>query len=359
MEYQFNELTDMHLILGECKMNCRAAARRYAEKFPNRRIPHHTTFSAVDRRLREFGTFKKRSSDCGRARQVPVNLEENILNAVEEDGSESVRKLQRQFGCSKSTIHRTLQMQLLKPYHLQRVQELKEEDYLPRMQFCQWLVDGFVRENHFLENIFFTDESCFTRNGVVNFHNLHIWSDENPRETRPNSFQRQFSINVWAGIIGNCMIGPIELPQRLNGDSYLLFLRETLPPLLENIPLITRMSMFYMHDGAPPHFAVPVREYLNQRYPNRWIGRGDDAPVKWPPRSPDINPVDFYLWGHLKESVYKTPVQTKEELWERILAVSNEIKQNPQVFQKVRWSLLRRSHACIGCNGGLFEHLIK
>lgn len=51
------------------------------------------------------------------------------------------------------------------------------------------------------------------------------------------------------------------------------------------------MSMFNMH-GAPPYFAVHVREYLNQGYPNRWIGRGHDAPIRWPPRSPDITPQD-------------------------------------------------------------------
>ncbi|KAL4713619.1 hypothetical protein ACJJTC_017660 [Scirpophaga incertulas] len=39
--------------------------------------------------------------------------------------------------------------------------------------------------------------------------------------------------------------------------------------------------MWYQNDGCPAHFASPVREYLNQEYPERWIGR--HGPILWPP----------------------------------------------------------------------------
>ena len=35
------------------------------------------------------------------------------------------------------------------------------------------------------------------------------------------------------------------------------------------------------------------------------IGQG--GPVPWPARSPDLNPLDFWLWGHLKAMVYAAP----------------------------------------------------
>ena len=41
-------------------------------------------------------------------------------------------------------------------------------------------------------------------------------------------------------------------------------------------------------------------------YPGLWIGKG--GPVAWPPRSPDLTLLDFFLWGHIKSLVYKTPV---------------------------------------------------
>jgi len=48
-----------------------------------------------------------------------------------------------------------------------------------------------------------------------------------------------------------------------------------------------------MHDGALPHFSRISRDFLNQTYGDRWIGRG--GLTLWPPRSPDLNPIDFYL----------------------------------------------------------------
>ena len=35
---------------------------------------------------------------------------------------------------------------------------------------------------------------------------------------------------------------------------------------------------------------------------------------RWPPRSPDLNPCDFYLWGYLKSRVYNPLLNTLDEL---------------------------------------------
>ena len=52
--------------------------------------------------------------------------------------------------------------------------------------------------------------------------------------------------------------------------------------------------------GAPPHFHRNVRVLLNRVLQQRWIGRaakGDNHLLPWPPRSPDLTPCDFFLWG--------------------------------------------------------------
>jgi hypothetical protein len=56
-----------------------------------------------------------------------------------------------------------------------------------------------------------------------------------------------------------------------------------------------------IQDGAPAH-----------NLENRGIGR--NGPVLWPTRSTDLSPCDFFLWGHLKQIVYETPVNSVEEL---------------------------------------------
>ena len=60
----------------------------------------------------------------------------------------------------------------------------------------------------------------------------------------------------------------------LTGNTYEAFLRNELPGLLEDIPLMIRSHMYFQHDGAPPHYTICVRELLNELFPNRWLGRG-------------------------------------------------------------------------------------
>jgi hypothetical protein len=58
----------------------------------------------------------------------------------------------------------------------------------------------------------------------------------------------------------------------------------------------------FQQEGAPPHYIKKVREYVNTRFPDRWIGRA--APIAWPPRSPDLTPLDFFLRGFVKNRVF-------------------------------------------------------
>ena len=54
-----------------------------------------------------------------------------------------------------------------------------------------------------------------------------------------------------------------------------------------------------MKDRATPHTANNVQDYLRSKFSDRFFDK-----EKWPPRSPDLNPCDFFLWGYLKERVY-------------------------------------------------------
>jgi hypothetical protein len=72
-----------------------------------------------------------------------------------------------------------------------------------------------------------------------------------------------FSINVWAWIVGDCLVRPHVLPHRFTGNHYGDFLLHDLPKLLEDVPLAVRARMGYMQDGAPAHFSRAVRDVPN------------------------------------------------------------------------------------------------
>lgn len=232
---------------------------------------------------------------------------------------------------------------------------LEGGDFDRRVEFCRFMLHTDVDDPNYLKRILWTDESKFTKEGILNLHNLHHWTNktENPRVKRQKSFQRRFSVNVWAGVIGNQVVGPHYLPDNLNGDNYLEFLQNDLPELVSEVPVFNEnVPKVFQHDGCPAHWRLTVREYLDDVFPNAWIGR--DGPIAWPARSPDLTPLDFYVWGRAKELVYATEVPTREVLLQRIEMAFNKIKEE-MTLRTTTVEIRNRCRACIRNRGQQFE----
>jgi len=114
--------------------------------------------------------------------------------------------------------------------------------------------------------------------------------------------------------------------------------------------------MYFQHDGAPSHYTRHVREYLNESFPNRWLGRG--GPVAWAPKSPDLTSLDYYLWGHMKTLVYETKVASRAVLHDRIFAAVEHIRNHPDNAASATRSLLMPAENCLATGGGHFEQLL-
>lgn len=281
--YSNIQYTEMVRTLARCDDNVELACRVFNERHSTR-VSARTMLGATQR-LRDSGTFRPNTAMDRGTNVRSSRLQENILDYFDENPGSSTREAAPLFNCSHMYVWRTLRADGEHPFHLRRCQELMPTDYLPRLQFCRWLLENWQ------QNIIWTDESTFTRVGIYNQHNMHLWRHENPHACRMDSFQHRFSVNVWAGVLGTRVLGPVFLP-RLTGDTYLQFLQEVLPQLLADVPLSLLRDVFYQHDGAPAHFTWNVRRHLDAEYGPRWIGRG--GPVQWPPRSADLTPLDFF-----------------------------------------------------------------
>lgn len=355
--YSHREMADMVFMYGWARGDANQARRLYADHFPRRNTPNRKTFERVYRRLQENGMFSMTTVNRGAPRTVRnVALEEEILRRVENNSQISIRTIANELHVSVDTVWQVLHTENLYPYHFQRVQALMRGDFAPRMQFCQWFERKIDANPNFVSSFFFTDEAQFDRKGVFNFHNQHTWARENPHAIIQSNHQHRFSLNVWGGIIGDNLIGPHFFPGTLTGPVYRDFLQNDLETMLEDVPLATIQNMWFMHDGAPPHFSITARRYLNRKFPNHWVGRG--GPTPWPPRSPDLNAMDYYFWGHLKQIVYATPVDSIDDLRAKIVIGFEQIRNMSGVFQRIRQSMQRRVRACILSDGGHFQHLL-
>lgn len=278
-----------------------------------------------------------------------------LLDEIEQDPSTSTRVIARRTGISKTTVHRVLKMNKFHPYHIRRVQALQPRDYNARLFFCRQMLAKIEQDPQFFDKILWSDESTLKKDGYFNMHNLHSWQLSNPHLMREQRSQYQFKINYWTGILNGKIIGPFELPGNLSGQSYLNFLQNDLPNLMEDVPEEVRQSHWLQNDGCPAHYAANVRVYLNATYPNKWIGRL--GPILWPPRSPDLNPLDFFYWGCLKEQVYFKPISSLDELRCRVQEAASIITER-RYARLLRRAFIRRCRACIRVGGRQFEHLL-
>lgn len=62
-----------------------------------------------------------------------------------------------------------------------------------------------------------------------------------------------------------------------------------------------------------------------KHFQTSWIGR--NGPLPWPPRSPDITPLDFFLWAFAKDLLYQTKIQEIAGLTEKVSDVTLTIDE--------------------------------
>jgi hypothetical protein len=156
---------------------------------------------------------------------------------------------------SHTTVRQVVHQQL-HPYHQQKVQAVCPADDPRRQEFSQWFLQRCAAEPRFPSIVLYTYKKSFNRENIINSHKNQVCEDEILHATLEQGHQQRFSINVWCGIVHDPLIDPYVLPSRLTGPVYRDFLEQSLPELLENVPLHVRRRMWLMHDGAPAHFSM-------------------------------------------------------------------------------------------------------
>jgi len=78
-----------------------------------------------------------------------------------------------------------------------------------------------------------------------------------------------------------------------------------------------------------------------------------------PPRSPELSPLDFYLWGNLKARAYSAPFENEDTLDQSIFYACQIIRSRSGNFERARGSVIRRVPAGINSYGGYLQHLLS
>ncbi|GFV22955.1 uncharacterized protein TNCV_2624081 [Trichonephila clavipes] len=151
-------------------------------------------------------------------------------------------------------------------------------------RFVEWAQNEIAVVPDFHKRILFSNEAHFWLNGYVNKQNCRIWSEANP----------QVYVET-----------PLH-PERLT-------------------------ELWFQQDGVTCHTARAAIDLLKDTFGDHLISRF--VPVNWPPRSCDLTPLDYFLWGYVKSLVYADKPQTLDHLEDNIRRVIADIR--PQMLEKV------------------------
>lgn len=295
--------------------NANLTVRLFNREYTAYRGLHRSTVSRVVKKFEECGTVENQlKKHCGRKITVTGPGTVNQLRRkLKQNPSASIRRLRAETGLSVTSIQRVLKRKLhLKPYRPARVQALNVLDPNKRLAWAEAFLKATDLDWTYPNYIVWTDEAIFHLNGHVNRHNAVTWARNNPHALIEVNTQKKAGVMVWMGLLKDSIIGPYFINGSLTGEVYLNMLENEVWPSILSLVGDEEDLITFQQDGASSHYYKNVREWLDITFEDRWMGRA--GPIPWPARSPDLSPLDFWLWEYLKNKVYAKPPETLADL---------------------------------------------
>ena len=316
-------------------------------------MPSHVTIKRIVDKFETHHTLE----DLPRSGRPQISEEtiefvDSLLKEMRDAGlNSSCRNVSQQCPVSKSSVHRILRKSLhYFPYKIQIGQILTPDHQERRKSFCQYFIQNFPPD--VLCNVLFSDEASFSLNGLVNRQNTRFWGNEPPTDIVERSGFSQKLI-LWCGFSQTVRLPLVILESTKDSDVYIDMMKKLVIPELNKAKVSSRI--IFQQDGARAHTSKKSLDFLQEVFPAGVIS--DKLENGWPPCSPDLSPVDFWLWGYLRDKVYSAPrPKTIGELKEKVITCYENIPR--WMFRKAISSVPKRMELCILENGKHFEQYI-
>ena len=153
-------------------------------------------------------------------------------------------------------------------------------------------------------------------------------------------------VSVGVSALGCTELIFIEPGVKINVEYYRdVLCRQHLLPAIRSV---SGEFFTFQQDNAPAHRARETVEMLKRETPHII------SPLQWPPNSPDLDPVDYEIWGRLQERVYRSRIRDVNHLTERLVQEWCNLDHNIICAAVNQWRT--RLRACVRADGGHFEH---
>jgi transposase len=351
---------DDRILIRELRENKGWGAKRLIKEFPlkpwslrslNRILKQINETGSADRKKRTVAHPRSRTAEN------VESVEQLVLSQESNPGTHrTLREISRETGLSTTTVHRIVHRDLkLKCLKKRRAQELTTANKLTRLSRSKRLLRKYPQ--HQVGFIWFTDEKVFTVSSPNNPQNDRLYVPvatkkkhvSAARQLRTRStFSKSIMVSIGVSLLGCTELFFVEPGVKVNGAYY----REVLLSQ-QLLPAIRQQSGDYyvfQQDGAPSHRAFDTVEMLRLATP-AFI-----PPSLWPPNSPDLNPVDYKIWGVLQDRVYGTRIRDVDHLKRRLVEEWARFDQSIIDGAINQWR--QRLNACVHADGEHFEQMI-
>ena len=313
-------------------------------------VARSTVYNTINR-LSETGSVAYRKwSERPRSARTPA-IVKRLRARIARNPQQSQRKLSKSLGISQKSICRAIKEDLgLRPFKKRPAQGLSLAQKKMRLVRSKTLLARHATQD--LDRIIFSDEKLFSVEESTNNQNVRIYAasfHDIPEELRTiQRFQYEKKVMIWCGVSkkGKLPLVFIEPGTKINAKYYKeSVLESVLKPQAEI--LYEGSPWVFQQDSAPAHKSQHVQNWCRQNLP-------DFIPsTLWPPSSPDLNPLDYCIWGILQARVNATRHISIESLKAALIREWNHFPM--EVVRESIDAWPRRLRSTIAKRGGRFE----
>lgn len=304
--------------------------------------------SRTIKRFIETGSCRPRPKP-GRKPSIRVgNVIKRVRERIRRNPAQSASKLAKDLKVSRRSMGRILRIDLnLKAYKKQKIHGLTVAQKKARVKKCRDMLAW-----HDGDDMIFSDEKMFVLQDSHNQQNDRVYGvslrDIPADKLAVQRFQSTSAVMVWGAISpkGKLPLLFIDRGVKINQDFYIQNVLQD--HLLKNAQMVYGNEYYcFQQDSAPSHKAKRTQDWCRQNLT-------DFIPwEEWPASSPDLNPLDFSIWGYMLSKVGSTHGLNLSSFKDRLIKIWDEIPE--EVVRAACKSFYKRLRKVVQAKGERFE----
>ena len=270
----------------------------------------------------------------------------NVKRKIQRNPERQIRQLGREHKVTTTTmsrlVHKDLGLKSLKKHTAPALPNAAKQRRVNRTQTLLQAAEDYG------DGMVYSDEKTFDIHQAFNRQNDRVLAASRravPAEANVVPRQKHpASVTVWGAVSADWKSDLVFLDKRISASVYQ---QEVLqgPVLAASRGHFHRRRWKYTQDGAPAHRAAStIKWFQNKKIPLHH---------PWPPNSPDLNPLDFYVWNEIQRVACSLPHHSVQSLKEAVQKAWADLPQ-AQVAKACR-SVPKRCRQVIAANGSTID----